>query len=286
MSAPPIIRDPIHNLRHCSLIAEGHIEETRTHSIVFALIDKHLLSKVLNHPSKARSHIQNMALSDADWAEATCRPCQRDDKLNTFEPRLLTRNLRCPYNINTLLQDFPRVYPEGNCVFCNDSPGTEHHILCVCPKLSQFRGIALTKFRKGVCDLVHGKLWPTKRVATQWLFPTTGSDFRYGKVPIIMREWTNAMSKRGYQEAFYVHKIRRLFTAAYHFVWTSYTHMLSSKQGHLNGRIKALYNTRSSNMHILRPMTEAQRLMFRPRKETPRHNIHTPGHRTDTTGIT
>ena len=114
-----------------------------------------------------------------------------DGTWNTFEPRLLTNNLRCPHNINNIIKkQFPLVYPDGRCFLCGEAPGTAHHILCQCPVLTQARGDTLTVFRRELCKLVKGKMWPLTRLAEQWVFPSLESDFRYGKVPIGLKAWT------------------------------------------------------------------------------------------------
>ena len=291
-AGPPVMREPVHNLRPCTLILGGEIVENRTHSQVFMAVDRELLSRALNHPDKADAHIQRMRIKDDEWEEATCVPGKRNSRLALFEPRLLAGKLCTTHNINTFLKDFPRVYPEGRCFFC-DEPGTEYHILCGCPRLQEGRGRALNEFRKGLRDLSGGKVWPAKSLAKKWVFPSDEVDFRHGKVPASIREWMALMSAKGLREEHYVRKVRGLLTVAYHALWGEYTDKLSKASGHLNGRIKTLYNTTSKNMHILRDMTEEQRLNFRPHRNrtgTRDRNrvVAQDGHRTgthDRTGI-
>ena len=65
---------------------------------------------------------------------------------------------------------------------------------------------------------------------------------------------------------FYLSKVKRIFTSAYRKSWNEYTDLQEKHNCNLNGTLTRNYNCKSKHMGMLKGMTVAERIVYRPRQ--------------------
>ena len=220
------------------MMVDGQLEESASYGAVYDRVDEAVLIHAMSL-KKASPRLRNYDLSDV-WIEADRRSTNRFDPKNLFAFNLLFRNLHTPRNIQITNPHLPDIYTNCKCGLCNRSWGNEFHILCSCRHTKTIRVMAFEGWEYKVGKLLEVDMEGHGENLFDMLFPLSVTDFKFGRVPIQVKEYLRDVV--GSRKAEYSGKRIGEFTRdMYYDIWDKYGTMIAERKVTFADRLMLKY---------------------------------------------
>ena len=234
------LKQPYHRCARAVFESRTGIEESNVYSRVYEEVD----GGVLRHMRSLKNASPRLRHYDMEgiW-EAKAKNAQFSGS-HSFAFHLFFRCLHTARNVQITNMHIPMIYPDCMCPLCGIREGNEFHTICACRCLDEAREGAFYQMSTRLEKHVGIKLSNVDQdFLSNVLFPRQVGQFKYGKVPITIKEYLleNKIipAEKLFKLAPYFNNIIR---EMYYSVWQVYGEELGRRKKSFLERLKDEYD--------------------------------------------